>query len=110
MWDRAMITLGRALLEQGLTLAEVAEALDLPEAEVRDLEHWRTPGAFSRAEAARYRDLLRLAAWRLGYWRPGPDGRLELLAPEQRTLARLARAASYRGRVAQGTVPPDLLS
>jgi hypothetical protein len=110
MPDRVMITLGQALLEQGLSAAEVATALDLPETAVKDLGHWRTPGAFSRAEAARYRDLLRLAAWRLGYWRPGPDGRLELLAAEQRTLARLERAASYRGRVAQGTVPPDLLS
>lgn len=95
------------LLADGLTVEELATALALDPAKVRQARHWRAASKFTSAERQRYRDLLRLVAWRLPYWQPGPDGRLELLPASQRSTRRIEVAARYPGRVAQGN-PPSL--
>lgn len=105
--DRVLSALINRLLADGLTVEELAKALALPTAKVRQARYWRPAGKFTAPERQRYRDLLRLAAWRLPYWQTGPDGRLELLPANQRSTRRIEVAASYPGRVAQGN-PPSL--
>ena len=107
--DRALVTLVRRMLDDGLKVSEVCQALDLSEDEVRQLRHWHPASKFTKAESARYRDLLRYASWRLPYWTRSSDGRMELLPEEARSLRKMEVAARYRSRVEHGKVPPELV-
>lgn len=107
--DRPMVTLVRRLLEDGLKVSEVSEALKLTEDDIREMRYWHPDSSFTRAEAARYRDLLRYAAWNLPYWAAGSDGRLELLPEQLRVLRKMEKAATYRSRLEHGAIPPDLV-
>lgn len=106
--DRVLTTLVRSMLADGLEVSEVSAALDIDPAMVRELRHWHPAEKFSREESARFRDLLRRAAWKLPYWSPSSDGRLVLLPEETRVTRRMERDAQYRSRVTRGKIPEML--
>lgn len=105
---RPLATLLRGALDDGVDAEELARALELPVADVRQTRFWRPTEKFTPAEKAEYRDRIRFLAWKLPYWERNAEGRMQLLPAGHRRVIRGELDAQYRERLARAEIPAEV--